>query len=110
MNYAFFSVWLALGFSGWIIACSGLSALQRYENHSGLSVLGTTLHITPWSHHRLTNLRNANRSSLLPGCLALSHSRYCLTDRKCHIFHILLRLVCVSTPFDTGQQQEYDLR
>ncbi len=37
MNYAFFSVWLALGFSGWIIACSGLSALQRYENHSGIS-------------------------------------------------------------------------
>ena len=40
MNYAFFSLWLALGFSGWIIACSGLSALQRYENHSGISVLG----------------------------------------------------------------------
>lgn len=41
MNYAFFSLWLALGFSGWIIACAGLSALQRYENHSGISVLGT---------------------------------------------------------------------
>ena len=40
VNYAFFSVWLALGFSGWIIGCAGLSALQRYENHSGISVLG----------------------------------------------------------------------
>ena len=37
MNYAFFSLWLALGFSGWIIACAGQSALQRYENHSGIS-------------------------------------------------------------------------
>ena len=43
VNYAFFSLWLALGFSGWIIACSGMSALQRYENHSGISVLGASL-------------------------------------------------------------------
>ena len=37
VNYAFFSLWLALGFSGWMIACACLSALQRYENHSGIS-------------------------------------------------------------------------
>ena len=53
MNYAFFSVWLALGFSGWIIACAGLSALQRYENHSGISDGLTTVTRTHHAAYKL---------------------------------------------------------
>ncbi|CAL8462068.1 g1599 [Coccomyxa elongata] len=40
VNYAIFSFWLFISFAGWIIALSCLSALQRYENNSGLSVDG----------------------------------------------------------------------
>ena len=92
MNYAFFSVWLALGFSGWIIACAGLSALQRYENHSGISVLGMTLQFPSWYHHRLTLIRKAIRSTLLPECLALFHGSDCLTAEKCRLSRDLLSL------------------
>lgn len=40
VNYAIFSFWLFISFAGWIIALSCLSALQRYENDTGLSVDG----------------------------------------------------------------------
>ena len=69
MNYAFFSLWLALGFSGWIIACAGLSALQRYENHSGISVLGTLLAYSSCPHPTSETSRKVVQRILIQGCL-----------------------------------------
>ncbi len=43
VNYAIFSFWLFISFAGWIIALSCLSALQHYENTSGLSVDGEAM-------------------------------------------------------------------
>lgn len=37
INYTIFSIWLFLAFSGFAIAMSSLSALQHYENETGIS-------------------------------------------------------------------------
>ena len=37
LNYFFFVFWLFLAYAGFSIALGSLSALQHYENHSGLS-------------------------------------------------------------------------
>ena len=37
LNYFFFAFWLFMAYAGWAIALGSLSALQHYENHSGLS-------------------------------------------------------------------------
>ena len=36
-NYSYFSFWLFIAFAGWAISLGSLSALQHYENRSGLS-------------------------------------------------------------------------
>lgn len=37
VNYLFFCFWLFIAFAGWAITLGSLSALQHYENKSGLS-------------------------------------------------------------------------
>ena len=37
LNYCSFAIWLFLAYAGWAIALGSLSALQHYENNSGLS-------------------------------------------------------------------------
>lgn len=37
INYSIFSLWLFLAFVGFAIAMSSLSALQHYENKTGIS-------------------------------------------------------------------------
>lgn len=44
INYAIFSFWIFMSFAGFAIAMSSMSALQHYENKTGISD-GETLHI-----------------------------------------------------------------
>lgn len=37
VNYIIFSFWIFISFAGWIVALSCLSALQHYENDTGIS-------------------------------------------------------------------------
>ena len=37
VNYIIFSFWIFVSFAGWIVALSSLSALQHYENDTGIS-------------------------------------------------------------------------
>ncbi|BDA49382.1 hypothetical protein COCOBI_13-4940 [Coccomyxa sp. Obi] len=37
VNYAIFSFWIFISFAGWAIAMSSMSALQHYENKTGIS-------------------------------------------------------------------------
>jgi hypothetical protein len=37
VNYSIFSLWLFLSFAGFAIFMSSLSALQHYENETGIS-------------------------------------------------------------------------
>lgn len=64
INYSFFSFWVFMGFAGFAITLGSLSALQHYENKTGLSdgptggwcVRLPVLYCTPWQGMRTSLL------------------------------------------------------